>query len=67
MALILTRRKGESLYVGKEVVLKILELDKCRVKISIEASTEVPILREEVFTKIAMEIKEKRCIKEVSF
>lgn len=46
--LVLTRRTDESVLIGdQEVVIRILEIRGNRVRIGIEAPTEIPIRREE--------------------
>jgi len=46
--LILTRRVGESLLIGDDIVLTVLGIQGSQVRIGIEAPGEVLVLREEV-------------------
>ena len=53
--LVLTRRKGESIFVGDEIVVTVLDACKGRVRLGIEAPIEVKVDRHEVRRRIAAE------------
>lgn len=46
--LILTRRSNERIFIGDNVVLVVLGIENNRVKLGIEAPSDVAILREEI-------------------
>jgi carbon storage regulator len=46
--LVLGRREGESIYVGENIILKVIKLDRSSVQIGIQAPPDVHILREEL-------------------
>jgi len=46
--LILGRREGESIYVGDNIILKLLKIDRDQVQIGIDAPLDICILREEL-------------------
>ncbi len=46
--LILTRRSNEKIYIGDSVAVVVLGIENNRVKIGIEAPSDVTILREEI-------------------
>jgi carbon storage regulator len=46
--LILTRRSNERIFIGDDVVLVVLGIENNRVKLGIEAPSEISILREEI-------------------
>lgn len=46
--LILTRRIGESLVIGEDVVVRVIEIKGTQVRLGIEAPGDVQILREEL-------------------
>lgn len=48
--LILTRRSNERIFIGEDVVLVVLGIENNRVKLGIEAPSDVTILREEIAT-----------------
>ncbi len=49
--LVLSRKKGEAIRIGDDVVITILESDTGRVKVGIDAPPEVKVLRAELKTK----------------
>jgi len=48
MALILSRRAGETIHIGSSITITICQLKKSQVSLAIEAPKDVTILREEV-------------------
>lgn len=48
--LVLTRKLGEKIYIGenKEIVLAVVQLDRGKVRIGIEADKQIPIFRSEL-------------------
>jgi flagellar assembly factor FliW len=53
--LILTRKSGESLTIGENIRIVILEVRGKQVRLGIEAPAEVVVLREEIFQRLAQE------------
>lgn len=51
--LVLTRKKNESIMIGKDIEVTLLEIEGDRVRIGIEAPREVVILRREVYEDVA--------------
>jgi carbon storage regulator len=51
--LVLTRRPGESILIGGQIRIRVLSTSGTQTRIAIEAPDDVPILREEVFERIA--------------
>jgi carbon storage regulator len=52
--LVLTRRTGQSILVGDDIVVTILELSRDQVRIGIRAPRSVSVHREEVYEEILL-------------
>jgi len=55
--LALTRKKDESIIIGDNIEIKILEISGDRVRIGIEAPREISIHRQEIYLQIQEENK----------
>ncbi|MCA1794788.1 MAG: carbon storage regulator CsrA [Desulfobacteraceae bacterium] len=53
--LVLTRKSGDRIKIGKDIIISILEIEGKNVKIGIDAPKEVVILRLELLEKIQKE------------
>lgn len=53
--LILTRKIGESIVIGDDIIIKIVETGKNSIRIGIDAPREITVLRQEVFESIQRE------------
>jgi carbon storage regulator len=53
--LVLTRRLGESINIGDDVKITVVDIDGKQVKIGIEAPRNISIFREEVYERIRQE------------
>ena len=53
--LILTRKSGESINIGKDIRVTIVEIQGKQVRLGIEAPPEMLVLREEVVVRIIQE------------
>ncbi|MFQ5559400.1 MAG: carbon storage regulator CsrA [Nitrospinota bacterium] len=53
--LVLTRKHGEGINIGKNIVVRVLDVHGGHVKIGIEAPQDLAIYREEIFVKILAE------------
>jgi carbon storage regulator len=53
--LILTRKIGQSIIIGGDIKIKLLDVKGDSIRIGIEAPKEVEIYREELFDKIQSE------------
>ena len=56
--LALSRKSGESIVIGKDIKISILEIKGDQIKIGIDAPKNVTIYREEIFKQIEEENKE---------
>jgi carbon storage regulator len=51
--LVLTRRVGDSIVIGDDIVVTVLEVRSDQVRIGIEAPREVSVHREEVYRQMS--------------
>ncbi len=57
--LVLTRWKGESLYIGDDIIITVLSVKGDLVRIGIDAPKDIPVHREGVYKAIAAQKLEK--------
>jgi carbon storage regulator len=50
--LIITRRPGEKVMVGDDIVVHVMEITGATVRIGIEAPRSVPVYREEIYSAV---------------
>lgn len=50
--LILTRRAGESLYIGDDIKITVFSIQGKQVKLGIEVPESTPVYREEVYLRV---------------
>jgi carbon storage regulator len=50
--LILSRKLGQKLAIGDGIVLTVVDIDRNKIRLGIEAPKEVPVHRQEVFDAI---------------
>jgi len=53
--LVLTRKKEESIRIGDDITIKIVDIDNRQVKLGIDAPKRVAVNREEIYQKILIE------------
>jgi carbon storage regulator len=58
--LILTRRPGETIHIGDEITLTVIEVKGHIVRFGIRAPRNVPVHREEIWEKIQEELRERQ-------
>lgn len=56
--LILTRKPGESIYIGDQIKVTIVELKGHQIRVGIDAPSELRIYREEIYLQILEENKQ---------
>lgn len=64
--LVLTRKLGESIRIGDNIVVKIVDLDGRHVKLGIEAPKNVSVNREEIYERIQKENKAASTPKDIN-
>lgn len=55
--LVLTRRLGETIVIGDDIVIKIVDIHGKQIRIGIEAPAEVSVYRGEIYERIMLENK----------
>jgi len=56
--LVLSRKRGERIVIGSNVVLTVVDVHGDRVKLAFDAPMNIPIFREEVYRQIQCEEQE---------
>lgn len=64
--LILSRKKDESIVVGDNIVIRVVDIEEGRVKLGISAPADVSIHRKEVYEAIQKENREAAVNREIS-
>lgn len=55
--LIITRRPGEKIMLGDDVVIEVMEVSGSSVRVGIQAPKSVPVYREEIWAAVKEENK----------
>jgi len=53
--LVLTRKTGEKIAIGDDITISIVEIGRGKVRIGIDAPSQVSVLRHEVYERIQQE------------
>ncbi|MGI6587216.1 MAG: carbon storage regulator CsrA [Peptococcia bacterium] len=53
--LVLTRKKDESIMIGKEIEIVVLEITPTQIRLGVEAPKNYPVFRKEIFLEIQAE------------
>lgn len=64
--LVLKRKTGESIIIGEDIEIKVVDIGDGRVKIGIEAPKSIEIMRKEVIEQVSEENKAARTSKPIS-
>ena len=63
--LILTRKSGESVRIGNDIIISVLNCSHGSIKLGITAPQQIPVHREEVYKRIEQENR-SAIVKEVT-
>lgn len=55
--LVLTRKEGESFYIGNDTKVTVVSIDGDKIRIGIDAPSDMRIFREELLTETRLENK----------
>jgi carbon storage regulator len=58
--LILTRKVGESVMIGEEITVTVIEVKGTQIRLGIQAAKEIPVLREELYIRAQQEKERDR-------
>jgi carbon storage regulator len=58
--LVLSRHRDESIVIGDDVIITIIDIRGDKVRLGIEAPQEIPVHRQEVYEAIKREEQKKR-------
>ncbi|MFQ5705906.1 MAG: carbon storage regulator CsrA [bacterium] len=53
--LVLTRKLGETIVIGDDIVIKVVDIHGKQIRLGIEAPTEITIFRGEIYERILAE------------
>lgn len=48
--LVLSRKLGEKIYVGDDIIITVVDIDRGKIRLGIEAPADKKIMREELLT-----------------
>ena len=57
--LVLSRKLGEKIYISDNICITVVDIDRGKIRLGIEAPREVPIFRKELLNKAEDQGKEK--------
>ena len=49
--LVLSRKLGEKIYIGENICITIMDIDRGKIRLGIEAPRDVPVYRQELLPK----------------
>ena len=53
--LVLTRKEGETIHIGDDILVTVLQISGNQARIGIHAPAETPVHREEIYRRIQQE------------
>jgi len=53
--LVLSRKLGEKIHIGPDITITIVDIDRGKIRLGIEAPREVPIFRDELLQNRSVE------------
>lgn len=63
--LILTRSPGQSINIGDDIVINVVQIKNNQVRIAVEAPREVEVYRDEIYERIDKERKESKGVSDI--
>ncbi len=59
--LVLSRKLGERIMIGDNIVLTVVDIDRGKIRLGIEAPRDVPIMRSELIAAMKREDEPPKC------
>ena len=60
--LVLSRKLGEKIVIGENIVITIVKIDRNQIRIGIEAPQDIPVYREEIAPNRAELVKAREAV-----
>ncbi|MDO4586178.1 MAG: carbon storage regulator CsrA [Planctomycetia bacterium] len=60
--LVLSRYKDQSIYIGDDIVITVVDVRGDRIRLGIEAPSDVPVHRQEIYEAIKKEEELVQCV-----
>ncbi len=57
--LALSRFSGERIFIGDDIVVMVIKVDRGKVRLGIQAPSDVPVHREETYRRIKLEERDR--------
>lgn len=57
--LVLSRKLGEKIYIGENICITVVDIDRGKIRLGIEAPRDVPIYRQELLPLQGQQAKEQ--------
>ncbi|MCZ2344423.1 MAG: carbon storage regulator [Bacteroidales bacterium] len=57
--LVLSRKLGEKIYIGENICITVVDIDRGKIRLGIEAPRDVPIYRQELLPLQAQQAKDQ--------
>lgn len=58
--LVLSRKLGEKIYINDNICITVVDIDRNKIRLGIEAPPEVPVYRQEVWLRIRKDQTEEQ-------
>ena len=60
--LVLSRKLGEKIMIGTDIVVTIVKIDRNQIRLGIEAPHDVPVFREEIMPRPSSQVEREVAI-----
>jgi len=60
--LVLSRKLGEKIYIGENICITVVDIDRGKIRLGIEAPRDIPIYRQELLPLNQQQQKEQQAV-----